>query len=215
MKTGTEQRDSDDDESVERIAINSNNNNSLLSPVALSFVAKPSPPASLNNLEEAGRIRLTVHFEQQHQQYQQDEGAAEMPVKRVSAKITNNTRSKSAAISMPAMTETSSHGASSNDEESVMAHSYSAAELVQKGLDTWYGEIAIPCNWFEGGSKTYERTGSFTPYYDDNLFTMTISWLVPFPRDNRTDEEGKRSVVELHSTDAFHWEQQQEALLPS
>jgi len=135
-----------------------------------------------------------------------------MPVKQVTARITNNSRAGSAAISLSRMATTShvgsNTGVSENVDESVIPHSSSAAELVQKGLDTWYGEIAIPCNWFEGGSKTFERTGSFTPYYDDNLFTMTISWAL-LPRNNSTDKESKRSALELHSTDAFHWEQQE------
>lgn len=211
MKNTSERRQDaeGDDNPMERSTINNNNNNDSSPPAVVSLIAKPSPPASLNDLEEAGRIRLTVHF---GQQYQQDNVVAGMPVKQVTARITNNSRARSAAISLPRMATTShvgsNTGAGENVEESVIPHSSSAAELVQKGLDTWYGEIAIPCNWFEGGSKTFERTGSFTPYYDDNLFTMTISWAL-LPRNNSADKESKRSALELHSTDAFHWEQQE------
>ncbi|HEX7032366.1 MAG TPA: hypothetical protein VF172_05145 [Nitrososphaera sp.] len=205
MKSRAEQQDAkDDDKPMERAISNSNP-----TPVVVFFVAKPSPPGTLNNLEEAGRIRLTLHFAQQyHQQQQNDEGEG-MRVEHVSAKITNNTRARSSAISLPrTVASRGSMDISGNFEESVITYApYSAAELVQKAPDTWYGEIAIPCNWFEGGSKTFERTGSFSPYYDDNLFTMTISW-ASLSRNNRAYEEGKRSVVELHSTDAFHWEQQ-------
>ncbi len=189
MKNASEQQG---DRKAEKPASNSNN---LLSGV--SFIAKPSPPQTLNDLEEAGRIRLTVHFEQHRQ------NNTEMPVKHVSAKITNNAKTRSSTMLPPRMTTSDDNlDTGDNLDEDVI---FATAELAQKGLDTWYGEIAIPCNWFEGGSKTFERTGSFSPHYDDSLFTMIISWKL-FD-DSHAPESSRKSVVELHSTDAFHWEQ--------
>jgi hypothetical protein len=165
----------------------------------ISLIMKPSPPSTLNDLEEAGRIRLIVHSEPLQK------NNAEMPVKYVSAKITNNNKT-TFTISSPRMTTDGDLNTSddSGEEEEDDAIKYSSTELVQKGLHTWYGEIVIPCNWLEGGSKTFERTGSFSPYYDDSLFTMTISCMV----FNNQTHESKKSIVELHSTDAFHWKQE-------
>jgi hypothetical protein len=190
MKNTSEQ-DADDKPKEKPI---SNNNLSTI-----SLIVKPSPPRTLNDLEEAGRIRLIVYSEDLQK------NNAEMPVKYVSAKITNNNKTKF-MISLPRMTTDGDLNTSDNfgEEEQEEAIKYSSTELVQKGLHTWYGEIAIPCNWLEGGSKTFERTGSFSPYYDDSLFTMTISYTL---FSNQT-HESKKSIVELHSTDAFHWKQE-------
>ncbi|HXG05949.1 MAG TPA: hypothetical protein VNI77_01315 [Nitrososphaera sp.] len=210
MKNRTGQQDVNEDGDDKPIEGTISNNKPNPLPVAVSLTAKPSPPRTLNNLEEAGRVRLTLHFAQ-HYQKQNEKKDGMLVVDRVNAKITNNTRARSSAISLPMMT--TSHDWSmdipDNFEEGLITYysPYSAAELAQKEPDTWYGEIVIPCNWFEGGSKTYERTGSFSPYYDDNLFTMTISWVL-LSNNNDIYEESMGYTVELHSTDAFHWEQQ-------
>jgi hypothetical protein len=159
---------------------------------------KLSPPRTLNDLEEAGRIRLIVHSELLQKNNE------EVLVKYVSAKISNNNKTRF-MISSPRMTTDGDLNTSDDfggEEEDAIK--YSSTELVQKGLHTWYGEIVIPCNWLEGGSKTFERTGSFSPYYDDSLFTMTISCTL----FNNQTHESKKSIVELHSTDAFHWKQE-------
>jgi hypothetical protein len=166
----------------------------------ISLIMKPSPPSTLNDLEEAGRIRLIMHSE--HLQ----KNKAEVLVKYVSAKITNNNKTRF-MISLPRMPTGADLNTSDDFREEVEeenAIKYSSTELVQKGLHTWYGEIVIPCNWLEGGSKTFERTGSFSPHYDDSLFTMTISCML----FNNKTHESKKSIVELHSTDAFHWKQE-------
>ena len=165
----------------------------------ISLIMKPSPPSTLNDLEEAGRIRLIVHSE--HLQ----KNNAEVLVKYVSAKITNNNKTRF-MISLPRMPTDGDLNTSDDFREEVEENAikYSSTELVQKGLHTWYGEIVIPCNWLEGGSKTFERTGSFSPHYDDSLFTMTISCML----FNNETHESKKSIVELHSTDAFHWKQE-------
>lgn len=182
----------EDANSIEKPTGNNNNSASIV-----SLVAKPSPPRTLNDLEEAGRIRLTVHFARHHR------NGAGMPVKQMSAKITNNTKARSSStVSVPRMKASDGNTDTGDNFEDVIS---ATAGLAQKELDTGYGEIAIPCNWFEGGSKTFERTGSFSPYYDDSLFTMTISWML----SNNHAPESRKPVVELHSTDAFHWDQQQ------
>lgn len=165
----------------------------------ISLIMKPSPPSTLNDLEEAGRIRLIVHSE--HPQ----KNNAEVLVKYVSAKITNNNKTRF-MISLPRMPTDGDLNTGDDFREEVEedAIKYSSTELMQKGLHTWYGEIVIPCNWLEGGSKTFERTGSFSPHYDDSLFTMTISCML----FNNETHESKKSIAELHSTDAFHWKQE-------
>jgi hypothetical protein len=189
MKNTSEQ-DADDKPKEKPIS-----NNNL---PTISLIMKLSPPRTLNDLEEAGRIRLIVHSEQLQK------NNAEVLVKYVSAKITNNNKTRF-MISSPRMTTDGDLNTSDDfggEEEDAIK--YSSTELVQKGLHTWYGEIVIPCNWLEGGSKTFERTGSFSPYYDDSLFTMTISCTL----FNNQTHESKKSIVELHSTDAFHWKQE-------
>jgi hypothetical protein len=163
-------------------------------PSPVSFIVKPSPSRTLNDLEEAGRVRVLVHFEHLHDN-------AEMSVKYVTAKIANNTKTRPIISVTSTLTEVNLNSGS-NFEENV--NTYSSAQLSQRGRDTWYGEIVIPCNWLEGGSKSFERTGSFSPYYNDNLFTMTITCKL----FNDQMYERNESIVELHSTDAFHWKQE-------
>ena len=179
------------EEADDKLMEKSSSNNS---PSPVSFIAKPSPPMTLNDHEEAGRVRVLVHFE--HLQ-----NNAEMSIKYVNAKITNNSKTRS-IISVTRMPTEVNLNSSSDFEEN--ANTYSSAQLSQKGPDTWYGEIVIPCNWLEGGSKSFERTGSFSPYYDDNLFTMTITCKLINNQMNKSNQ----SIVELHSTDAFHWKQE-------
>jgi hypothetical protein len=189
MKNTSEQ-DADDKPKEKPIS-----NNNL---PTISLIMKLSPPRTLNDLEEAGRIRLIVHSELLQKNNE------EVLVKYVSAKISNNNKTRF-MISSPRMTTDGDLNTSDDfggEEEDAIK--YSSTELVQKGLHTWYGEIVIPCNWLEGGSKTFERTGSFSPYYDDSLFTMTISCTL----FNNQTHESKKSIVELHSTDAFHWKQE-------
>jgi len=190
MKNTSEQ-DADDKPKEKPIS-----NNNL---PTISLIMKPSPPSTLNDLEEAGRIRLIVRSE--HLQ----KNNAEVLVKYVSAKITNNNKTRF-MISPPRMPTDGDLNTSDDFREEVEENAikYSSTELMQKGLHTWYGEIVIPCNWLEGGSKTFERTGSFSPHYDDSLFTMTISCML----FNNQTHESKKSIVELHSTDAFHWKQE-------
>jgi hypothetical protein len=160
-------------------------------PSNVSFMAKPSPPRALNNLRESGRIRLTVYFEDL-------QNVAETSIKGVIAKITNNTKLNNMHKLKTAM---ENDNLKTNDQGFEDIIPYSSTELVQKELNTWYGEIPIPCNWFEGGSKTFERTGSFSPHFDDNLFTMNISCAL-----GNNDSVGQsKFVIEAHSTDVFHW----------
>ncbi len=189
MKNTSEQ-DADDKPNEKPIS-----NNNL---PTISLIMKPSPPRTLNDLEEAGRIRLIVHSE-----HLQKNNAEEVLVKYVSAKITNNNKTRF-MVSLPRMTTDGDLTTSDTFGEEEDAIKYSSTELVQKGLHTWYGEVVIPCNWLEGGTRTFERTGSFSPYYDDSLFTMTISCTL----FNNQTHESKKSIVELHSTDAFHWKQE-------
>ncbi len=158
-------------------------------PFRVSFVAKPSPPKKLNNLRESGRVRLTVYFE-----HLQD--SAGTSIKDVTAKITNNAKIKY----MDHLKSTKEDKLKNSNEGFGDIISYSSTELMQEEPNTWYGEIVIPCNWFEGGSKTFERTGSFSPHYDDNLFTMSISYT-----QTKNDMDQRKFVIETHSTDVFHW----------
>lgn len=62
--------------------------------------------------------------------------------------------------------------------------------------EKWIGEIGIPASWIEGGTRTYEKTGSAPPKSNGNLFTMEISYHTA---------NGNNCTARFNSQDVFHW----------
>ena len=60
----------------------------------------------------------------------------------------------------------------------------------------WIGEFIIPSTWLEGGTETFQRSGSYTPFGDQTAFSLQISYKLT---------DGKICTALFNSADAFHW----------
>jgi len=60
----------------------------------------------------------------------------------------------------------------------------------------WIGEFIIPSTWLEGGTETFQRSGSYTPSGDQTAFSLQISYKLT---------DGKICTALFNSADAFHW----------
>ncbi len=66
----------------------------------------------------------------------------------------------------------------------------------------WTGEIHLPSNWIEGGTRAYEKTGAAPPKSSKNLFTLEITYHLL---------NGNTCTARFSSEDAFHWQVRPEA----
>jgi hypothetical protein len=71
-----------------------------------------------------------------------------------------------------------------------------ALERDARRPNRWTGELRIPVTWVEGGTRTYERTGSWTPRSKGNLFSLEISYKLV---------DDANCTARFRSADAFHW----------
>ena len=147
-------------------------------PYSVDFVCKPAPAESLNSLE-SGRLLLTV-----------DLGGSTEVVKSAAVTIVNNTKKANL-------------GKMQGTSQLKYQTSLSAA-LVPYSSQTgkWTGEIHLPSNWIEGGTRTYEKTGAAPPKSSKNLFTLEITYHLL---------NGNICTARFSSEDAFHWQARPEA----
>jgi len=73
-----------------------------------------------------------------------------------------------------------------------------SATLVQDSRrpHRWTGQLRIPVTRIEGGTRSYERTGSWIPRSEGNLFALEITYRL---------HDGANCTAHFRSTDAFHW----------
>ena len=62
--------------------------------------------------------------------------------------------------------------------------------------NNWSGTFSIPSVWLEGGTKTFQRSGSHTPSGEKNAYSLQISYRLT---------DGKTCTAVFNSADAFHW----------
>lgn len=63
-------------------------------------------------------------------------------------------------------------------------------------INHWVGEFSIPSTWLEGGTETFQRSGSYSPSGDQTAFSLQISYKLT---------DGKICTALFNSADAFHW----------
>ena len=143
-------------------------------PYSVDFKCKPAPAKSLNSLE-SGRLMLTVKLKG-------DANARE--VKAVAAKLINKAKKKNIGKVY---------------EQSKLWHqTLLSSNLMQDSRrpNRWTGELSIPVRWVEGGTRTYERGGSWNPKSKGKLFVLEITYRV---------HDGSKCTARFGSEDAFHW----------
>lgn len=143
-------------------------------PYSIDFKCKPAPAKTINSLE-SGRLMLTVRLKG-------DAYAAK--VKAVAVRLINKAKKKNLD---------KVDGSSRLKRQTLLS-----ANLMQDGRrpNRWTGEISIPVSWIEGGTRTYERTGSWTPKSKGDLFALEITYRL---------FDGSNCTARFGSEDAFHW----------
>jgi len=141
-------------------------------PYSVDFVCKPAPAESLNSLE-SGRLLLTVDLG----------GSTE--VKSAAATIVNNAKKEH----LDKMQGTSQLKYQTSLSADLVPYSHQPGK--------WTGEIHLPSNWIEGGTRAYEKTGAAPPKSSKNLFTLEITYQLL---------NGNTCTARFGSEDAFHWQ---------
>ncbi len=150
----------------------------ILCPYSVDFVCKPAPAESLSWLE-SGKLLLTIILG--------DHGNTNI-VKSVAIKIINNAKMENL------------------DKIQGRSHlkypTSLSTVLLQDNKNTpeenrWTGQISIPSSWTEGGTKTYEKTGSAAPMSNKNQFTLEITYQL---------DNGDSCTALFKSEDVFHWQ---------
>jgi hypothetical protein len=176
-------------------------------PYSVDFVCKPSPANSLNSLE-SGRLLLTVYFQEamigagaEDAGDGDDDGHA-FSVESASAKIINNAKKENidkVQGTSHLKYQTSISAELSRDVSSTTNISSETGDLTNNNngsKEKWIGEISIPSSWVEGGTRTYEKTGSAPPKSNTKLFTLEISYNIG---------NQKTCTACFNSGDVFHW----------
>ncbi len=137
-------------------------------PYPVYFECKPAPADTLNSLE-SGRLLIKVDF-----------GGGG---KSVSVKIINNAKLENLE---------------KVDGTSALKHKTALlAKMTPDGRQAgrWTCELAIPSNWMEGGTRTYERTGAASPKSETRLYTLEMTY----------ELEDNTCTARFYSEDVFHW----------
>jgi len=150
-------------------------------PYSIEFHCKPAPASSLSSLE-SGRLLLTVILD----------GNAHANVTSTTIKITNIAKRENLD---------KLQGISYLKQQTLLSK-----ELVQDSHQPskWLGEIGIPSSWIEGGTQTYEKTGSAPPKSNKNLFILEITYLL---------ENTNICTARFGSEDVFHWRPRSDVML--
>ncbi len=151
-------------------------------PYSIDFKCKPAPAKTINSLE-SGRLILTIKLKG-------DVYAGK--VEAVSAMLINKAKKKNLK---------NVEGSSRLKHQTVLA-----TNLIQYGKppNRWVGELSIPVSWIEGGTRTFESTGSWTPKGNKNLFNLEITYRL---------SNGSNCTARFGSEDAFHWTAKREEIV--
>ena len=142
-------------------------------PYIVEFVAKPIPSNTLTSME-AGKVEVYVELK-----------GSTAKVESLTATMINN-------IKQSAIPKTEEK----NRDKELKANILLINLFQEEYSNHWRGEFSIPVTWIEGGTKAFERSGSYNPHSDDRNFSMDITYRL---------YNGKNCVARFYSTDAFHW----------
>jgi hypothetical protein len=146
-------------------------------PYSVDFECTPAPASKLDSLE-SGRLMLSVRLKG-------GALAAGDRVDDVVARIVNKAKKRN-----------------DNDDSGSRlqspAKSQSTSSLRREGRSKrrWSGELSIPVSWTEGGTRSYERGGSWHPNSKGELFSLEITYRLA---------DGNSCTATFGSEDAFHW----------
>ena len=150
-------------------------------PYSVEFIAKPIPSTSLHSIE-AGRVQLNVILKG---------SSSHFKVEDVTASIINHSKQQIMDKSKEAAIE-----AANNINNNTTITVSLDQDKSNNDNNNWSGIFSIPSKWLEGGSKTFQRSGSHTPSGEKNAYSLQISYRLT---------DGKTCTAVFNSADAFHW----------
>jgi hypothetical protein len=147
-------------------------------PYSVEFIAKPIPSTSLHSIE-AGRVELNVFLKG---------SSSHFKVEDVTASMINHSKQQIMDKSKDAAIE-----AGHNINNTTITVSL---DQDKSNNNNWSGIFSIPSMWLEGGTKTFQRSGSHNPSGEKNAYSLQISYRLT---------DGKICTAVFNSADAFHW----------
>lgn len=155
-------------------------------PYSVEFIAKPIPSTSLHSIE-AGRVQLNVILKG---------SSSHFKVEDVTASIINHSKQQIMDKSKEAATEAANNINNNTTITVSLDQDKSNNNNDNNDNNNWSGIFSIPSKWLEGGSKTFQRSGSHTPSGEKNAYSLQISYRLT---------DGKTCTAVFNSADAFHW----------
>jgi hypothetical protein len=166
-------------------------------PYNVEFTAKPIPSATLHpHSVEAGRVQLDVFLTG-------SSTSLDNKKLKMSTTMVNQTKQKIMTNKLEEdNTDDAIQGKQNNNKVStsitikLQLQDKTISINNNNNINHWVGEFSIPSTWLEGGTETFQRSGSYTPSEDQTTFSLQISYKLT---------DGKICTAFFNSADAFHW----------
>ena len=167
-------------------------------PYNVEFTAKPIPSASLHpHSIEAGRVQLDVFLTGSSTSLDNKK------VKDVNATMVNLIKQQILTNKLEEDNNDAIQGKQNNNNSNTsitiklqLQDKPSNINNNNNNTNHWVGEFIVPSTWLEGGTETFQRSGSYTPSGDQTAFSLQISYKLT---------DGKICTALFNSADAFHW----------
>jgi hypothetical protein len=166
-------------------------------PYNVEFTAKPIPSTSLHpHFIEAGRVQLDVFLTGSSTSLDNKK------VKDVNATMVNQVKKQ---ILNNKLEDDNNNDAVQGKQNNNNSNTSITIKLqlqdkpsnnIDNNTNHWIGEFSIPSTWLEGGTETFQRSGSYSPSGDQTYFSLQISYKLT---------DGKICTALFNSADAFHW----------
>ena len=153
-------------------------------PYSVEFTAKAIPSTSLHSIE-AGRVQLNVFLKG---------SSSHFKVEDVTASMINHSKQQIVDKLKEAASTRTAHNI--NNTAITVRLDQDKSNNNNSNNNNWSGTFSIPSVWLEGGTKTFQRSGSHTPSAEKNAYSLQISYRLT---------DGKTCTAVFNSADAFHW----------
>jgi hypothetical protein len=163
-------------------------------PYNVEFTAKPIPSTSLHpHFIEAGRVQLDVFLTGSSTSLDNKK------VKDVNATMVNQVKQQILTNKLEEdddVIQGKQNNNNSNTSITIKLQLQDKPSNINNNTNHWIGEFSIPSTWLEGGTETFQRSGSYSTSGDQTNFSLQISYKLT---------DGKICTALFNSADAFHW----------
>jgi hypothetical protein len=165
-------------------------------PYNVEFTAKPIPSTSLHpHFIEAGRVQLDVFLTGSSLDNKKVKDVNATMVNQVKQQILTN-KLEEDNNNNDAIQGKQNNNNSNNTSMTIKLQLQDKPSDINNNINHWIGEFSIPSTWLEGGTETFQRSGSYSPTGDQTDFSLQISYKLT---------DGKICTALFNSADAFHW----------